>query len=206
MHTPKIKICGMRDAENVKQILAFKPDFLGFIFYENSKRFVSDSQMEQIRKLEFGETHAVGVFVNEDVNKIIDKAEKGYFKYVQLHGNESPEVIHVLQDAGLIAIKVFAIDDDFDLNVLQTYSAADYFLFDTKGKLPGGNGVKFNWNVLKSNQIKKPFFLSGGLSLEDAKSINQFQSAELYALDFNSKLEVEPGLKDVAKVQEVLKF
>ena len=204
MDTPKVKICGMRNSENAKQILKFKPDFLGFIFYEKSKRFVSDNQMNQIMKLEFGHTHAVGVFVNEDLNKIIEKAKRGYFKHVQLHGDEGPEEVKILKNAGLIVIKVFAVDDDFNFNTLQDYADADFFLFDTKGKLPGGNGVKFNWNILKNNKIKKPFFLSGGLSIEDLKLLDQLQSTELYALDFNSKLELEPGLKDFAKVKEVL--
>ncbi|WP_296618499.1 phosphoribosylanthranilate isomerase [Marivirga sp.] len=200
----RIKICGMREKENIHEILEFEPDYLGFIFYEKSSRYVSESQMKEIIKLNFGETERVGVFVNETTDKILSYADRGYFDVVQLHGNESAETVRALRNEGLEVIKVVSVDDDFDPKVLNKYSEADYFLFDTKGKLPGGNGVKFNWEVLEKSKIKKPFFLSGGLGVDDMKEISNFNSKNLYGLDFNSKLELEPGLKDVSKVKHVL--
>lgn len=200
----KIKICGMRDKENIHKVLEFEPDYLGFIFYEKSARYVSEIQMKEIIKLNFGETERVGVFVNDSVENILKYADQGFFDVVQLHGNESPEVVKALKEEGLEVIKVFSVDDDFDSKILNKYADADYFLFDTKGKLPGGNGFKFNWDVLKNSKIKKPFFLSGGLGVEDLEMVKKFKSKNLYALDFNSKLEDEPGMKNVEKVQELL--
>jgi phosphoribosylanthranilate isomerase len=200
----KIKICGMRESENIKQILEFEPDYMGFIFYEKSSRIVTEAQMNEIIKLNFGETERVGVFVNESVEKIISFADRGYFDIVQLHGDESPEMVKNLKSEGLEVIKVFSVGEDFDSKILKKYSVADYFLFDTKGKLPGGNGEKFNWNVLEKSKIKKPFFLSGGLAIEDMEIITSLEYKNLYALDFNSKLEVEPGLKDVEKLKKLL--
>lgn len=201
----RIKICGMRDRENICQVLNAEPDYLGFIFYEESSRYVSESQMKEIIKLNFGETERVGVFVDETTDKILSYADKGFFDIVQLHGDESAEMVKVLKKEGLEVIKVFSVDDDFDLKVLTKYSEVDYFLFDTKGKLPGGNGVKFNWDVIEKSKIKKPFFLSGGLGVEDMLDVKNFKSNNLNGLDFNSKLELEPGLKDVSKVRELLK-
>jgi phosphoribosylanthranilate isomerase len=201
----KVKICGMQDMENIKLIIELQPDYLGFIFYEKSSRYVQEDQMKEIIKLSFGETERVGVFVNESIANILKYADQGFFDVVQLHGNEAPEMVNALKNEGLEVIKVFSVDDDFDAKILNKYTEADYFLFDTKGKLPGGNGVKFNWDVLENSKIKKPFFLSGGLGVDDMEMINSFKSKNLYALDFNSKLELEPGLKDVSKVQELLK-
>lgn len=200
----RVKICGMREVENIKQVLEFEPDYLGFIFYEKSSRYVSESQMKEIIKLNFGETERVGVFVNETTDKILSYADKGFFDIVQLHGDESKEMVKTLKNEGLEVIKVFSVDDDFDPKVLNKYSDTDYFLFDTKGKLPGGNGVKFNWDVLEKSKIKKPFFLSGGLGVKDMEIVKNFKSKNLYALDFNSKLEDEPGLKNLSKVKQIL--
>lgn len=200
----RIKICGMRDKENIHQILEFEPDYLGFIFYEKSSRYVSETQMKEIIKLNFGETERVGVFVNETTDKILNYADKGFFDIVQLHGDESVDMVRELKSEGLEVIKVFSVGDDFDAKILIKYSDADYFLFDTKGKLPGGNGVKFNWDVLEKSKIKKPFFLSGGLGVEDMDMVKNFNSKNLYSLDFNSKLEDEPGLKNVRKVKKLI--
>lgn len=200
----RIKICGMRDKKDIRQILEFEPNYLGFIFYEKSLRYVPEAQMKEIIKLNFGETERVGVFVDEAFEKILDFADNGFFDVVQLHGNETPKMVKALKNEGLEVIKVFSVDDNFDAKILTKYSDADYFLFDTKGKLPGGNGVKFNWDILENSKIKKPFFLSGGLGVEDLETVRSLNSKNLYGLDFNSKLELQPGLKDVKKVKEVL--
>jgi phosphoribosylanthranilate isomerase len=206
MKDQKIKICGMRDKENIKQILELEPDYLGFIFFEKSSRYVSKAQMKSLIKLNYAETERVGVFVNERVERILAAADEGFFDIVQLHGTESPQIVETLKKEGLEVIKVFSVDDDFDSTLLDKYADADYFLFDTKGKSPGGNGVKFNWKVLEKGKINKPFFLSGGLDIGDLETVQSLKFKNLYGLDFNSKLELEPGLKDVEKVQEIRRW
>ncbi len=205
MKKPKIKICGMRDFENVKDVLKCKPDFMGFIFFEGSKRFVSDEELEKLLKLNFGPTKRVGVFVNEATDKIIEKFEKGYFDLVQLHGDESPEEILPLKYQGIETIKVFSVGEDFDPNILEQYeSVVDYFLFDTKGVHRGGNGYKFDWEILSGLDIKLPYFLSGGLEVEDMHNSQLYSMPNLMALDYNSKIELLPGLKDLDGVKKLL--
>lgn len=199
----KIKICGMRELQNISEVLKTQPDYLGFIFYDKSSRYVTESQMDEIMKLNFGETKPVGVFVNETFERVMYYADKGYFDTVQLHGDESVEMVEVLKNEGLDVIKVFAVADDFDGRILRDYAVADYFLFDTKGKLRGGNGKTFSWEVLQRIEIDKPFFLSGGLGVEELQAVRDFESDKMYALDFNSKLELQPALKDINKVRQV---
>ncbi len=202
----KIKICGMRDFENVKDVLKHQPDYMGFIFYEKSKRIVTEDQMEKLLKLNFGTTKRVGVFVNESTDKIIELFEKGYFDIIQLHGDESPEDITKLKYQGIEIIKVFSVGEDFDPAILKKYEQiSDYFLFDTKGAKRGGNGVKFNWEVLQGIKINKPFFLSGGLEVTDLKLAQLMGLDNMIALDYNSKIELLPGLKDLDEVEKLLK-
>ncbi|MBK6265412.1 phosphoribosylanthranilate isomerase [Marivirga sp. S37H4] len=202
----KIKICGMRDFENVKNVLKHQPDYMGFIFYEKSQRIVTEEQMDKLLNLNFGATKRVGVFVNESPDRIIELFEKGYFDLIQLHGDESPEDIIKLKYEGIEIIKVFSVGEYFDPAILKKYEQiADYFLFDTKGLNPGGNGVKFNWNVLQGVKISKPFFLSGGLEVSDLKLAQLMGIDNMIALDYNSKIELLPGLKDLDEVEKLLK-
>jgi len=197
----KMKICGMRDPENIRQILEFDPDYMGFIFYDKSSRFVTEAQMQDVIKLSFGETERVGVFVNETFDKILSYADKGFFDVVQLHGDETPEMVEKLKNEGLEVIKVFSIGDDFNFGTLKSFQAADYFLFDTKGKQRGGTGIKFDWQLLKNAKIKKPFFLSGGLEAADVEEIKSLELKNLFGLDFNSMLESAPAIKDKQRVK-----
>ena len=126
---------------------------------------------------------------------------------MQLHGHESPELCRILKTANIEIIKVFSIKDEFDFSVLEPYeTVCDFFLFDTKGKLPGGNGYTFNWNILSTYPSKKPFFLSGGIGLDNIKNILLFMSSKeskyCCAIDVNSKFEIEPGLKKIEKLKE----
>lgn len=200
------KICGMRNLDNIQDVLANNPDFMGFIFYEKSSRFVSDAAMDEIITLPFGTTERVGVFVNASYEAIKVKYEKGYFSYVQLHGDESPALVQRLKNDGIKTIKVFSVGEDFDVTVTTPYEeVADYFLFDTKGKHRGGNGVKFDWSVLESLNGNMPIILSGGLDVEDIGTLKQTTLHNLKMLDFNSKLELEPGLKQVDRIKELSK-
>lgn len=192
----------MNYEENISEVAQLQPDYLGFIFYEKSSRFfdgVIPELPESIKK--------VGVFVDERVEVISAKIDKHHLSVIQLHGYESPETCRLLQTTGAKVIKVFSIKDTFDFAVLTPYEdVCDYYLFDTKGKLPGGNGYTFNWNVLKNYPSTKPYFLSGGIGLDDIDSIKEFlqkpESQYCYAIDVNSKFEIEAGLKDVEKLKE----
>lgn len=205
----KLKICGMKYQDNIIEIASLQPDYLGFIFYEKSSRFFNGNipQIpESIKK--------VGVFVNASIDTIIEKINTYNLKAVQLHGDESPEYCDHLSDAILISaedinieiIKVFSIKDRFDFSILNDFEdVCDFFLFDTKGKLPGGNGYTFNWNVLKDYPSSKPYFLSGGIGLNEIKNIKEFKKTKAsdycYAIDVNSKFEIEAGLKNSSELE-----
>jgi len=198
----KLKVCGMKFPNNIKEIASLKPNYLGFIFHETSSRNFTGSIPElpdSIKK--------TGVFVDEKVEFIVNKLEKHKLSVIQLHGHESPEVCKLLQATHAKIIKVFSIKDSFDFSVLAPYeSVCDYFLFDTKGKLPGGNGYTFNWSILESYPSTKPFFLSGGIGLDKAEDLHRFLASNAskycYAIDVNSRFELEPGLKNTEKLNE----
>lgn len=198
----RIKICGMKYPENITEIASLQPDFLGFIFHEKSLRNFDDiipKLPEQIQK--------AGVFVDEKVEFIANQIDKHKLSVIQLHGHESPEICRLLQSSKAKVVKVFSIKDSFDFSVLSPYeSVCDYYLFDTKGKLPGGNGYTFDWAVLEKYPSNKPFFLSGGIGLDEVENLKTFLKSETskycYAIDVNSKFEREPGLKNIDKLKE----
>ena len=199
-----IKVCGMRDPENILQVVSLGPQYLGFIFYPNSPRYVGND-FELPRNLP-SSFKKVGVFVNESNDVILSKAEKIGFEFVQLHGNESVEQSSDLKASGLKIIKVFSVDDAFKFEVTQAYkNVVDYFLFDTKGKLYGGNARTFDWNVLRKYDQEVPFFLSGGLSPENVGDLGDIRSMNLHALDLNSGVELSPGLKSLEKIKAIMK-
>ena len=196
----KLKVCGMK--HNTLEVATLQPDYLGFIFHEDSPRnFDNDipKLSENIKR--------VGVFVDKTVEFIAGQIEKHQLDVVQLHGHESPEVCKLIQSAKVEVIKVFSIKNEFDFSVLTPYEdVCDYFLFDTKGKLPGGNGYTFDWSVLNDYPSTKSFFLSGGIGLNQIEDIKKFKSnpvsAYCYALDVNSKFEIEAGLKDLEELKK----
>ena len=198
----KLKICGMKYPDNMTDVAMLQPDYLGFIFHEASSRNFTDSipkLPESIKK--------VGVFVDEKVEFISGQIEKHKLSAIQLHGHESPEICRLLKSSGVKVFKVFSIKNEFDFSVLTSYEeVCDYFLFDTKGKLPGGNGYTFDWSVLEQYPSTKPFFLSGGIGLEQLENLKRFQDSEAskycYAIDVNSQFEIEPGLKDIQLLKE----
>lgn len=195
----------MRDFENVKDVLKHRPDYMGFIFYEGSKRYVTEEQVESLLKLNFGTTKRVGVFVDESPELIINFFQKGYFDLVQLHGEESPEDVMKLKYEGIEIIKVFSVGEGFNPSILAAYEPlVDYFLFDTQGAQKGGNGYKFDWSILQQIDSKKPFFLSGGLQTSDLQLVQSMAMNNLIALDYNSKIELLPGLKDLDEVEKIL--
>lgn len=198
----KLKVCGMKYIENIKSIGDLKPDYLGFIFYEKSKRNFEGIIPELPKGIK-----KIGVFVNEYIEIVVSLVEEYQLEAIQLHGDESEEYIRELRthlSREVEVIKVFGIKDDFDFSILEPYQEeVNYFLFDTKGKERGGNGVKFNWSVLKKYPYAKPFFLSGGIGLNDIKEIQKIKNTGLpiYAIDVNSKFESKPGLKNIKEVK-----
>ena len=197
----KLKVCGMKFIENIEQVSGLYPDYMGFIFYEKSKRNfegVIPKLPKSIKK--------TGVFVNEYLEIVISLVEEYQLEAIQLHGDETVTYIRQLKThlPSIEIIKVFGIKDEFNFDGLIPFlPLVDYFLFDTKGKERGGNGFQFDWSVLDAYPHKKPFFLSGGIGLKDVLAIQKIIDSNLpiYALDINSKFEIEPGLKNINEVK-----
>lgn len=195
----KVKVCGMRDAENIRQIEALHPDWIGFIFWPKSSRYVS-------QRPEYLPTTAkrVGVFVDEDIDEVKRIAADYALDLIQLHGKESPEYARQLHQWKVI--KAFNIATAEDLEQTRAYEGiADYFLFDTKGKMVGGNGEQFDWSVLEHYQGETPFLLSGGIGPDDTERIKLFHHPKCIGIDLNSRFEISPALKDINKLEEFIK-
>ncbi|WP_299224939.1 phosphoribosylanthranilate isomerase [uncultured Psychroserpens sp.] len=199
----KLKVCGMKYKDNINEVAQLQPDYLGFIFYEKSKRYF-ESQIPQLPK----SIKKVGVFVNAEIDHIIAMINKHSLNTIQLHGQETPKLCKYLQENGIGVIKVFSINNNFNFSVLKPYEdVCDYFLFDTKGELPGGNGYTFNWDILNNYPSSKPFFLSGGIGLNEIKKLKDFKKNEAskycYAIDVNSQFEIKPGYKNTNELEKL---
>lgn len=202
MNRPKIKICGMRDLDNIHEVVKLQPDYIGFIFYPKSKRFVDESLAKSIVAEIPESIKKVGVFVNELQSEVVRKAHVFKLDLIQLHGDETAQYCNELQILDLHITKAFGIDENFDFNILKAYEGCcEYFLFDTKSPQHGGTGNKFGWKILENYHSKKPFFLSGGIGPDDYNTINQLQHLNIYALDLNSRFEKEPAFKDIEKLR-----
>ena len=202
----QLKVCGMKDPENIQDLLEQAPDFMGMIFFEKSPRHVSGTlDPEDIPAT--GSTARVGVFVNASTDYVYENIKRYSLAGVQLHGSEDPTYCKEMKKKGVLVIKAFSVGKEaFDFSQLNPYAEyVDYFLFDTKGKLPGGNGYTFNWEVLEEYKGPVPFFLSGGIHPDHGERIRNFSHPFLHGLDINSQFEIEPGFKDVAKVHEFWK-
>jgi phosphoribosylanthranilate isomerase len=208
----KLKVCGMK--HNIAEVAGLLPDYLGFIFWENSPRYF-EGELPPLP----GSIHKVGVFVDAPVEIIEKKIRQYGLQAVQLHGSESPEFCLKLRNSlaspangtpPLEIIKVFSLKDQFDFDVLAPYEeVCDYFLFDSKGPLPGGNGYAFDWELLSGYPSSKPFFLSGGIGPENLHQLKTFlgrpEAAFCHSLDVNSRFEKIPGKKDPGKLKEFIK-
>lgn len=209
----KIKVCGMREPSNVEELKAVQPDYLGLIFYERSPRHV-DGEIQELPE----NIRKTGVFVDASEEFVVEKVKKYGLAAIQLHGNESPEYCRNLKNkiSGSkdqkrpVLIKVFGIKEEFDFEVLQPYEdVVDFFLFDTKGEHKGGNGVVFNWELLKNYSSSTPFFLSGGIGQEEIPAIKELyryfvqrkKEHLFYAVDVNSRFEIAPAEKDIEKIR-----
>ena len=205
MNELKIKVCGMRTPENISGVAFAFPDYLGFIFYPKSKRFVGFEPLSDVLSIIPDSVKKVGVFVDEAPEKVFEIYRNWNLNVIQLHGNETPEYCQQIQDSGITVFKAFSVDERFDFNSLSAYSeVCNYFLFDTKGQLPGGTGQKFNWQLLENYKGNVPFFLSGGIGLDDLAVVLNFNHPQLFGIDINSGFEISPGLKDVEKVKNFI--
>jgi phosphoribosylanthranilate isomerase len=199
----KIKVCGMKYPDNISALNALKPDFMGFIFYPPSQRFVGLDFDKGVLNSVSEETIKTAVFVNATESEVLEFSHLYGMKAVQLHGSESPAFCANIKASGLTVIKAFGISEDFDFENLKEFETkVDYFLFDTKTAQHGGSGEIFDWELLSNYKLKIPYFLSGGLSLDNLENLKENSHPQLFAIDLNSRFEVEPALKDIKKLEQ----
>lgn len=197
----KIKVCGMREAENIKALCNLPIDYIGFIFYAKSPRCIVEKNSTLLPPT----IKETGVFVNASLEEIRDKKEEFNLQVIQLHGNETPDFCAQVRQMNITTFKAFGIDDEFEWKKLDMYQdVVDYFLFDTKSNTYGGTGNTFNWNKLLDNPYDKPYFLSGGISIENIKEAANFKDERLYGLDLNSKFEISAALKNIELLTQAL--
>ena len=198
----RIKVCGLTNANQVRQFNELGIEFAGFNFYPRSPRYVYKTMPSTAIKKLPGKINKVGIFVDEDADELLKTVDDCGLYLVQLHGNESPHYCEKVSNY-ITVIKVFRLldDDNVEWKIKDYYEVADMFMFDTETTAFGGSGKKFNWHILKDLNIRKPFFLAGGISPEDADEIKKFAqqpvAKDLFAIDINSKFEVMPGVKDI---------
>jgi phosphoribosylanthranilate isomerase len=202
----KIKVCGITDPVNAGMISELNVDYMGFIFYPGSKRYVGESPDESLFRSIPKHIIKTGVFVDEELPLLIDHALRYQLDLIQLHGNETPDYCRSVYSNGLKIIKAFRVGYDFDFRITDEYlDYCDFFLFDTDTGHGGGSGIKFDWRKLDEYHSGKPFFLSGGICPGDAESILRLGHRDLFAVDINSCFEIRPGFKDVDKVNSFIK-
>jgi len=209
-HT-QLKVCGLTQPDQIKELISMKVDFLGFIFYEKSPRYVLNHlKLEDI----FNISHSgkTGVFVNEEMNKIADIAEKAGLNLIQLHGDENEDFVSQLKEklhSETKIIKVIRVGENIHetRNKIQKIlnsqiSAISYILFDTDSNAFGGTGKQFDWSLLNELEIPLPYFLSGGISENNIDNIHHLRQKP-FAIDINSKFETSPGIKDLDKIKKL---
>ncbi|MGI9542060.1 MAG: phosphoribosylanthranilate isomerase [Cyclobacteriaceae bacterium] len=201
------KVCGMKNPENIRQVAALGPDYMGFIFYPPSPRYVGEGLDKDLLLGLSPSVKKVGVFVNYNIDEIQRLTESYQLDLIQLHGDEAPDQCSKIKDLGLDVIKAFRLDEQFDFTELSSYtSSVDYFLFDSPGKYYGGNSTTFDWGLLNRYDLDVPFFLSGGIGLGTLAGLARLSKPQLHALDVNSKFEKEPGIKNVSQLEELNKM
>jgi len=196
-----IKVCGMRDGDNIRALEKLDIDWMGFIFYAGSPRYVPDDAqcsdaIQSCTKVK------VGVFVNEQSDEILRKVAKYGLDYVQLHGDETPDFCRRLRDAGCAVIKAISVSSEIDLRQTNAYEPfVEYFLFDTKSDKYGGTGKRFDWSVLEAYRGNVPFLLSGGIGLEQVNDLRAFAHPMMTGIDLNSRFELSPAIKNIETVE-----
>ena len=203
----KIKVCGLTKINQIEELISLKIDFLGFIFYEKSPRFtLNNLTLDDIKSIK--SNSKVGVFVNEEIEKIVEISEKADLNYIQLHGDENEDFIFALReklDDKIEIIKVIRIGkqnkDELQKTINSQPLTINYLLFDTDSSAFGGTGITFDWQLLNDIEMSKPYFLSGGITAENIENI-KILNQKPFALDVNSKFEIDPGNKDLEKIKK----
>ena len=200
-----IKVCGMREPENLREVEMLEVDCLGFIFYEKSPRYVPESR-EYIEAISNCKRKRVGVFVNETLDKMKCKGELFQLNFLQLHGEETPEICCLLHQNGYSVIKALSVTSVDLFQQTERYrNCCDYFLFDTQYAGYGGSGKRFDWSLLDAYQGDTPFLLSGGLRPDCVSDINQLNHPQFAGIDLNSGFELYPAMKDVGKLKNFIR-
>ena len=198
-----IKICGLTEPDNIRQVLELHPDWIGLIFYPPSPRSVRNpARLDFLNDIDHP-VQTMGVFVNSTHDEIMKVAGAVYLEGIQLHGHETPGLCRKLRNQGFIVVKSFGVNPGFDFMTTLPYDGvADYFLFDTGSPQYGGSGEQFDWNLLDNYHGDTPFLLSGGISPET----NMFPGHPKFAgVDLNSRFEISPGIKDTGLLQKFIK-
>lgn len=197
----KIKVCGLKYPDNIKAVAALNPDYMGFICYDRTPRYIDALSADVLATIP-AFIHKTGVFVNETAETIDSLIDQYDFDTIQLHGDESPEFAAAFKGR-VTVIKAFGVDNDFDFDKLNVYAShVDYFMFDTKTSIYGGSGKAFNWRILDKYTLNIPFFLSGGISPDNIEEVKNITHPQFYAVDLNSRFEDEPGLKNIPKLEK----
>jgi phosphoribosylanthranilate isomerase len=195
-----IKVCGMREADNIRATEQLGVDWLGFIFWPNSSRYVATlpAYLPSAAK-------RVGVFVDASIEDVTNKASDYQLDIIQLHGHESREYASEIRNRGLTVMKAISISNRDDIATSMVYEGiANYFLFDTKCKTVGGSGEHFDWSVLNAYDGSTPFLLSGGIGPDDVERVRNFCHPECIGIDLNSRFEISPALKDINKLKQFI--
>ncbi len=196
-----LKICGITSEEQAMEVdRLVSPEFIGLIFYPLSKRFVGKTPFNLPLKAK-----KTGVFVNEKIENVLQIAKEWNLNAIQLHGEESVPMASELRSNGYTVIKAISMGNDFLSHAEKFDGKVDYLLFDTSTAAYGGSGKKFNWELLNDLSLQTPWFLSGGLQIEDIPAIGRIKLTGFCGVDFNSGLEISPGQKDVMKIIELKK-
>lgn len=200
----KLKVCGLKHQNNIEELSSLSIDYMGFIFYKKSPRYIDNEIDFDFMKSVPKSIKKVGVFVNENSHSIISSVTNYDLDLIQLHGEESAEFCKELK-ANVKIIKAFQITETFDFRILGSYlDSVDYFLFDTPTENYGGCGQSFNWKILEKYNYSTPFFLSGGINEEHIEELKKIKFPQLMAIDINSKFETEPGLKNIERVKQFI--
>lgn len=201
----KIKICGLRDFDNIKAVCALQPDLVGFIFFPRSARFIGDTcEDHNWNELPIS-IKKTGVFVNESIVNIKEKASLFALDVIQLHGDASPQLCNKLRSSGHSIIKAIPVNDRIDKNRLGSYKGlVDYFLFDTATTGYGGSGTAFNWSLLQAYDLDIPFFISGGIGTHNILEVLKINHPMMQGIDANSRLESAPGIKDITLTKTLI--
>lgn len=191
------KVCGMKYEDNIEDLLRLEPDWIGFIFYARSTRYIADPpDLSEIT------AKKIGVFVDAEEPFIIRKIKTFLLDGIQFHGIETPETCAIYRQRNLLVIKSFSVDRHFDFALTNPYEGyCDYFLFDTKGILPGGTGKSFDWSLLEAYKGSTPFLLSGGIKPDSVQALKLFAHPKWAGIDINSQFEIDPGFKNIELIQ-----